>query len=117
MPAETLRQRQATDIPLKRRANTIPRMTTELDWIETDWYLAALVAMSTPSPSPETSDATMNRVRESSGSERTGRMARQQAIEPAPPVTRHRPEHPGCGSSPGSTRHHIKERSSSRRTS
>jgi len=61
-------------------------VTTELDWIETDWYLAALVAMSTPSPSPETLDATMERVRESSGSDRTGRLARQQDIEPAPPV-------------------------------
>src|SRR5262249_29839535 len=111
--AETLRKRQRTDIPLKRRTNRIPRVTTGLDWIETDWYLAALVAMSTPSPSPETLDATMERVRESSGSERTGRLARQQDMEAAPTVTRHRTEHPGCGSSPGSTRQHIMDRSSS----
>jgi hypothetical protein len=79
------------------------QVENEISWSETDLYLAALVAGSASSPSPETPSYALDVPGGLSGSERTGDSARQ--VERNVSVTGGTApaDAPGRGSSPGFT--------------
>lgn len=73
------------------------------DWMETDFYLAALIAASVSSPSPETPSHALDVPGGSSGIGRTGDSARQGALHASVPGDTAPDDAPGSGSSPGFT--------------
>ena len=87
-----------------------------MSWIEQDCYLAALVAASLSSPSPENPaqdiDVPGSRV------EAVGRVIRRGPMKSSstPPATRRRGRKRVRGSGPGSTREHIRRGASGRAT-
>jgi hypothetical protein len=73
------------------------------DWIETDLYLAALIAASVSSPSPETPSHALDVPGGSSGFLRTSDSARQGVVCSSVQGDTAPEDAPGCGSSPGFT--------------
>jgi hypothetical protein len=73
------------------------------DWMETDFYLAALIAASVSSQSPETPSHALDVPGGSSGFGRTGDPARQGVVDARVPGDTAPEDAPGCGSSPGFT--------------